>query len=90
MGEEAPKATEGVLAEVAPTVSMTSHQLLRAIPSESLTPVGSLPAGPQKEGAFMGRPGANLGPAQKFPAGLLPLRKGAYCGVNCTLFVQSP
>ena len=48
-----------------------------ALPTESLTPLGSIPAGPQKEGSFMCSIRANLGPAQRSYAGPLPLKKGA-------------
>ena len=48
-----------------------------ALPTESLTPLGSIPAGPQKEGSFMCSIRANLGPAQRSYAEPLPLKKGA-------------
>ena len=60
-----------------------------ALPTESLTPVGSIPAESQEEGALMCRESANLDSAQRSYTGPLPLRKGAYCSVNFTLFVQS-
>ena len=59
-----------------------------ALPTESLTPVGSIPAESQEEGALMCRKSANLDSAQRSYAGPLPLGKGASCRVICPFYGQ--